>query len=147
MSSHRNEYESQGHAGRRWDVSLAVNIVYWKHPRYPARGPALRPRLGYGLHCQTQSCWARPSLFQDPPGPLPTITPWQGSRPRRPCSSVSNLRALLHGLPVSLHHSQQRGRVKELHLKSGVALKPSTFVLSELKFVIWEPIYCRTPKD
>lgn len=56
VASLRNQHGSRGHAGSRWDVSLAVNIVLWKHPRYPARGPALRPGLGYGLHCQTQSC-------------------------------------------------------------------------------------------
>lgn len=103
------------HAGHRGDVSWAVNILYWKHhPRCPVWGPALWPRLRYVPRCQTQSHWARPSFIQDPSGPLPTITPWQRSRPRRPRSSVSNLQALLWSRPVSLHHSQWRGRVKEL---------------------------------
>lgn len=98
----------------------SVNGVYWKHPRCPVWGTCTATMPGYGRHCQTQSRWVWPSLLQDPTGPLPPITAWQGSQPCRPCSSVSNLQALL---PVSLELSQPSDRVKELRICSSLTIQ------------------------
>lgn len=123
IQSTHNEYCSLKE-GHRWDTSFtdpAVNGVYWKHllvlcvskgDLYCVRGPAADRACRYAPWCQTQSHWAIPSFIQDPPGPPPPITFWQGSQPHRPCSSVSNLRALLHGPPVSLRHNQANGEAE-----------------------------------
>lgn len=78
--------------------------------------PVPRPRLAMAGTVKLNHGESAPAFSRTLQGLFLQLEPDRGSQPCRPCSSVSNLQALL--LPAPLQPSRPRHRVKELRIGS-----------------------------